>query len=38
MIPFALIGSERTVAVNGKAVRARRTKSGVINSKRKFQP
>lgn len=31
MIPFAIVGSERNVVINGKAVRGRRTRSGMIN-------
>ena len=31
LIPFAVIGSERTVVVNGQNVRGRQTKWGVIN-------
>ncbi|KAJ3413062.1 cell division control protein [Chytridiales sp. JEL 0842] len=31
MIPFAVVGSERNVVVDGKAVRGRRTKWGLIN-------
>lgn len=31
MIPFAVIGSEQNVVVEGKAVRGRRTRYGVIN-------
>lgn len=31
MIPFAIVGSERNIVVGGKAVRGRRTRTGVIN-------
>ena len=31
MIPFAVVGSERNIVVGGKAVRGRRTRTGVIN-------
>lgn len=31
LIPFAVIGSEKTVVVNGQNVRGRQTKWGVIN-------
>ncbi|KAJ1332182.1 hypothetical protein BSLG_003284 [Batrachochytrium salamandrivorans] len=31
MIPFAIVGSERNVVIDGKAVRGRRTRWGVIN-------
>ncbi|KAJ3126738.1 cell division control protein [Nowakowskiella sp. JEL0407] len=31
MIPFAVVGSERNVVVDGKAVRGRRTRFGIIN-------
>ena len=31
MIPFAIVGSERNIVVDGKAVRGRRTKWGMIN-------
>ncbi|KAI8902706.1 Septin-type guanine nucleotide-binding (G) domain-containing protein [Globomyces pollinis-pini] len=31
MIPFAIVGSERNIVVDGKAVRARRTRSGIVN-------
>ncbi|KAI8921515.1 Septin-type guanine nucleotide-binding (G) domain-containing protein [Entophlyctis helioformis] len=31
MIPFAIVGSERNVVVDGKAVRGRRTRWGVVN-------
>ncbi|GJJ12415.1 Septin Spn2 [Clathrus columnatus] len=31
MIPFAVVGSERTVIVNGKTVRGRKNRWGVIN-------
>ncbi|KAJ3095491.1 cell division control protein [Phlyctochytrium planicorne] len=31
MIPFAVVGSERNVVVDGKAVRGRRTRWGLIN-------
>ena len=31
MIPFAIVGSERNIVINGKAVRGRRTRSGIIN-------
>jgi septin 3/9/12 len=37
MIPFAIVGSERNVVVNGKAVRGRRTRWGVVNSKCPFK-
>ena len=30
-MPFAVVGSERNIVVGGKAVRARRTRAGVIN-------
>lgn len=33
MIPFAIVGSERNIVVDGKAVRGRRTKWGMINGK-----
>jgi septin 3/9/12 len=32
MIPFAVVGSERNIVVDGKAVRGRRTRWGLINS------
>ncbi|KAJ3197223.1 cell division control protein [Irineochytrium annulatum] len=31
MIPFAIVGSERNIVVDGKAVRGRRTRWGLIN-------
>ena len=31
MIPFAVVGSERTVIVDGKTVRGRKTRWGVVN-------
>ena len=31
MIPFAIVGSERNVVIDGKAVRGRKTRWGVIN-------
>ena len=31
MIPFAVVGSERNVVVDGKQVRGRKTRWGVIN-------
>lgn len=31
MIPFAIVGSERSVIVNGKSVRGRKTRWGVVN-------
>lgn len=31
LIPFAVVGSEKTVVVNGQNVRGRQTKWGVIN-------
>lgn len=31
MLPFAVIGSERTVTIDGKAVRGRKNRWGVIN-------
>ncbi|KAJ3114457.1 cell division control protein [Phlyctochytrium bullatum] len=31
MIPFAIVGSERNVVVDGKAVRGRRTRWGLVN-------
>lgn len=31
MIPFAVVGSERSVIIDGKAVRGRKTRWGVIN-------
>eukprot|EP00842_Homolaphlyctis_polyrhiza_P005834 jgi/Hompol1/6251/HPOL_004907-RA len=31
LIPFAIVGSERNVVVDGKAVRGRRTRWGVVN-------
>jgi septin family protein len=31
LLPFAVVGSEKTVVVNGKNVRGRQTKWGVIN-------
>ncbi|KAJ1547309.1 cell division control protein [Nowakowskiella sp. JEL0078] len=31
MIPFAVVGSERNVVIDGKAVRGRRTRFGIIN-------
>lgn len=30
-MPFAVVGSERTVVVNGKNVRGRQNKWGIIN-------
>lgn len=33
MIPFAVVGSETNVIVDGKAVRGRKTRAGVINGK-----
>ena len=32
LIPFAIVGSERNVVVDGKAVRGRKTRWGLINS------
>lgn len=31
MIPFAVVGSERSVIIDGKTVRGRKTRWGVIN-------
>lgn len=31
MLPFAIVGSERNVVIEGKAVRGRRTRWGVVN-------
>jgi septin 3/9/12 len=31
MIPFAVVGSERNVIIDGKTVRGRKTRWGVIN-------
>lgn len=31
MIPFAVVGSERTVVVNGRPVRARQNRWGLVN-------
>lgn len=31
MIPFAVVGSERTVIIDGKTVRGRKTRWGVVN-------
>ena len=31
MIPFAVVGSERTVIIDGKPVRGRKNRWGVIN-------
>ena len=31
MIPFAVVGSERTVVIDGKSVRGRKNRWGVIN-------
>ncbi|KAJ1533320.1 cell division control protein, partial [Cladochytrium tenue] len=31
LLPFAVVGSERNVVVDGKAVRGRRTRWGMIN-------
>jgi septin 3/9/12 len=31
MIPFAVVGSERTVLVDGKPVRGRKNRWGVVN-------
>lgn len=33
LIPFAIVGSERNVVIDGKAVRGRKTRWGVINGK-----
>lgn len=33
LIPFAIVGSERNVVVDGKAVRGRKNRYGVINGK-----
>lgn len=33
LLPFAVVGSERTVVVNGKNVRGRQNKWGIINGK-----
>jgi septin 3/9/12 len=33
MIPFAVVGSERNIVIDGKAVRGRRTRWGLINGK-----
>ena len=38
LIPFAVIGSEKTVVVNGQNVRGRQTKWGVINGTSNTQP
>jgi septin family protein len=32
MIPFCVVGSENKVVVNGKAVSARRSRFGIVNS------
>ena len=31
MIPFAIVGSEKSVIIDGKTVRGRKTRWGVIN-------
>lgn len=31
MLPFAVVGSERSVTIDGKAVRGRKNRWGVIN-------
>jgi len=31
MLPFAIVGSERNIVINGKAVRGRRTRWGMVN-------
>lgn len=31
MIPFAVVGSEKSVMIDGKSVRARRNRWGVVN-------
>ena len=31
-MPFCVVGSERSVVVDGKAVRGRRTRFGLVNS------
>lgn len=36
LIPFCVVGSERSVVINGKAVRGRRTRFGLVDSKRKI--
>lgn len=36
LIPFAIVGSERNVVIDGKAVRGRKTRWGVINGKCKI--
>lgn len=33
LIPFAVVGSERNVVIDGKAVRGRKTRWGAINGK-----
>lgn len=33
MIPFAIVGSEKNVVIDGKSVRGRRNRWGVINGK-----
>ncbi|CAG8667104.1 4372_t:CDS:2 [Acaulospora morrowiae] len=36
LIPFAIVGSEKNVLIDGKQVRGRRNKWGVINGKLNF--
>jgi septin family protein len=36
MIPFAIVGSEKNVVIDGKSVRGRRNRWGVINGKFKI--
>lgn len=33
LMPFAVVGSEKTVVVNGRNVRGRQNKWGIINGK-----
>ena len=33
MVPFAVVGSERNVVIDGKAVRGRRNRWGIVNGK-----
>jgi septin 3/9/12 len=33
ILPFAVVGSEKTIVVNGKQVRGRQNRWGVINGK-----
>ena len=37
MIPFAVVGSERNVVIDGRAVRGRRTRWGLVNGKTRLK-